>query len=107
MAVGALLVAAWVLVPLVGDTKWTTQSEFYKGTIFNDSYGARKVLHWLFTAQLFDDAPVPESVTLLFAAGVVVCAARARQRSRAPAPCSARSRSACSSSSGGRPGAGC
>src|SRR4029077_18670727 len=78
VAVGAVLVAAWVLVPLVGDTKWTTQSEFYKGTIFNDSFGARKVLHWLFTAQLFDAHRFPV-VTALFAAGVAVCAVRARR----------------------------
>src|SRR5207247_2431615 len=56
---GSLLVASWVLVPLVGDTKWTTQSEYYKGTYFNDSYGARKVLGWLFTGKLFDAGRFP------------------------------------------------
>src|SRR5205085_4668253 len=35
---GSLLAASWVLVPLVGDTKWTPRSEYYQGTFFNDSY---------------------------------------------------------------------
>ena len=77
-------IAAWVLVPLIGDTKWTTQSEYYKGSIFNDSYGAQKVLGWLFTGQLFDSERFPV-VTLLFFAGVVVCAVRARRDLRARA----------------------
>jgi Gpi18-like mannosyltransferase len=81
---GALLVAAWVLVPLVGDTKWTTRSEYYTGTIFNDSYGARKVLGWLFTGKLFDDGRFP-IVTLLVFAGLIVCLARFRVDLRARA----------------------
>src|SRR5262249_5243333 len=38
VAGGALLIAAWTLVPLIADTKWSNQSEYYKGTFFNDSY---------------------------------------------------------------------
>jgi hypothetical protein len=84
VAGGSLLVAAWVLVPLIGDTKWTTQSEFYKGSIFNDSYGARKVLGWLFTGKLFDAGRFP-IVTIFFFVGALVCLARVRRdpRSRA------------------------
>src|SRR5262249_3848464 len=26
---GSMLIAAWVLVPLIGDTKWTNESEYY------------------------------------------------------------------------------
>jgi hypothetical protein len=84
VAGGSLLVASWVLVPLVGDTKWTARSEYYKGTFFNDSYGARKVLGWLFTGRLFDDGRFPV-VTLLFYTGVVLCGARARRDARARA----------------------
>jgi hypothetical protein len=84
VAGGSVLVAAWVLVPLIGDTKWTTQSEFYKGSIFNDSYGARKVLGWLFTGKLFDNGRFP-IVTLLVLVGVIVCAERARREPRARA----------------------
>jgi Gpi18-like mannosyltransferase len=78
---GGMLVAAWVLVPLVGDTKWTTRSEYYQGTIFNDSYGARKVLGWLVTGKLFDSGRFP-IVSLLVLAGVVVCLARVRRDAR-------------------------
>jgi Gpi18-like mannosyltransferase len=84
VAGGSLLVASWVLVPLVGDTKWTTRSEYYKGTFFSDSYGARKVLGWLFSGEIFDDGRFP-TVTLLFYAGVVLCIARARHDLRARA----------------------
>jgi Gpi18-like mannosyltransferase len=84
VAGGAVLVAAWVLVPLIGDTKWTTRSEYYVGTIFNDSYGARKVLGWLVRGQLFDSGRFP-IVSLLFAAGLVTCIARARRDVRARA----------------------
>jgi Gpi18-like mannosyltransferase len=78
VAGGSLLIASWVLVPLVGDTKSTTQSEFYKGSIFNDSYGAEKVLGWLITGKLFDNGRFP-IVTILFFVGVLVCLARVRR----------------------------
>jgi Gpi18-like mannosyltransferase len=81
---GSLLIASWVLVPLVADTKWTTKSEFYKGSIFNDSYGAQKVLGWLFTGKLFDNTRWPV-VTILFFIGVLACLARARRDARARA----------------------
>jgi Gpi18-like mannosyltransferase len=81
---GSLVVASWVLVPLVGDAKWTTRSTYYQGTIFNDSYGARKVLAWLFKGQLFDSGRFP-IVSLLVVAGVLVCASRVRDDPRARA----------------------
>jgi hypothetical protein len=84
VAVGSLLTAAWVLVPLVGDTKWTTQSEYYKGTIYNDSYGASKELAWLVHGQLFDNGRFP-IVTLLFVLGASVCVSQARRDPRARA----------------------
>jgi Gpi18-like mannosyltransferase len=84
VACGALLAASWVLVPLVGDAKWTTRSVYYEGTFFNDSYGAGKALGWLFTGRLFDDGRFP-IVTLLFYAGVVLCITRVRRDPRARA----------------------
>jgi Gpi18-like mannosyltransferase len=85
VVVGAsLLVASWVLVPLIADTEWTARSEYYTGTFFNDSYGAPKVLGWLFTGRLFDDGRFP-IVTLLFYAGTALCIARARRDPRARA----------------------
>jgi Gpi18-like mannosyltransferase len=84
VAGGSLLIALWVLVPLVGDTRWTNRSEYYQGTFYNDSYGARKVLGWLFTGRLFDDGRFPV-ITLLFYAGTVLCVVRARRDPRARA----------------------
>jgi hypothetical protein len=81
---GGLLLAAWVLVPLIGDTKWSARTEYYKGTIFNDSYGASKILGWLFTGQIFDGKRFP-IITVLFFAGVIVCLGRARTDLRARA----------------------
>jgi Gpi18-like mannosyltransferase len=81
---GAVLVASWVLVPLIGDTKWTTQSAFYTGSIFNDSYGAHKVLGWLLSAQLFDSGRFPIVTPLAFA-GIAICIARWRSDIRARA----------------------
>src|SRR5207247_4534071 len=82
--VGSLLVAAWVLVPLIGDTNYSAESVYYRGTIFNDSYGASKILDWLFRGQLFDFNRFP-IVTLLFALGVVICVLRVRDDVRARA----------------------
>lgn len=84
VAGGSLLVASWVLVPLIGDTKFTTQSEYYKRSIFNDSYGARKILGWLFTGELFDKGRFPV-VTVLFFVGVLICVLRVRHDVRARA----------------------
>jgi Gpi18-like mannosyltransferase len=84
VGLGGLVIAAWVLVPLISDAKYVTESAYYTGTIFNDSYGARKELGWLFTGKLFDSGRFP-IITLLFFAGFVVCVARARREVRARA----------------------
>jgi hypothetical protein len=85
VGVGGLLVAAWVLVPLLADAKYATRSEYYTGSIFNDSYGAREILGWLFKGQLFDHGrPVPVLTILVFG-GIVICGLRARHDARARA----------------------
>ncbi len=81
---GALLIALWVLVPLIGDTTWSNNSEYFRGTVYDDSYGARKVLDWLVRGQLFDNGRVP-IVTLLVYIGFIVCLARAWHDVRARA----------------------
>ena len=73
-----------MLVPLIGDTKWTTQSEFYKGSVFNDSYGAQRSSAGSSRGELFDTGRFP-IVTLLFVLGVGVCAVQARWDIRARA----------------------
>ena len=76
VSIGALLTAAWVMVPLFADRNYSAQTADYKGTIFNDSYGARKILTWLFTGELFDHGRFP-IFTLLVAVGFVMCVIRA------------------------------
>ncbi len=82
VAGGAMLIALWVLVPLIEGTTWTNNSEYFRGTTFDDSYGTGKVLGWLVRGQLFDQHRFPV-ISLLFAAGLVVCVARARRDARA------------------------
>ena len=82
VAGGAMLIALWVLVPLIEGTTWTNSSEYFRGTVYNDSYGTRKVIGWLVRGQLFDHGRFPV-ISLLFAAGLVVCVWRARRDARA------------------------
>ncbi len=81
VAIGGLVTAAWVLVPLLADRNYAAQSELYKGKFFDDSYGAAKILPWLFRGELFDHGRFP-IFSLLLAVGFVVCVLRA-QRSEA------------------------
>lgn len=75
---GGALTAAWVLVPLLSDRRWSARSEAYEGTIFNDSYGARKVLGWLLGGDIYDAGRFPV-LSLLLLVGFVVCGLRARR----------------------------
>ena len=84
VTVGGLATAAWVLVPLLTDRNYSAQTQFYKGTIFNDSYGAGKILPWLFRGQLFDQGRFP-IFSLLLAVGFVVCIIRAQKSEAARA----------------------
>jgi hypothetical protein len=84
VAAGAMLVALWVLVPLIGGTTWTNNSVFFRGTVFDDSYGAPTVLGWLIRGKLFDHGRLPV-IWILVVAGLAVCVWRARGDPRARA----------------------
>jgi hypothetical protein len=84
VAGASMLVALWVLVPLIEGTTWTNSSEYFRGTHFNDSYGTHQVLSWLVRGQLFDHQRFPV-ILLLFAAGVAVCGWKAQRDPRARA----------------------
>jgi hypothetical protein len=79
---GSLLVAAWVVVPLVADRTWTVNDEFSRGTFYYDSFGAKKVLGWFASGELFDRGRLP-MVTILVAAGFLVALWRYRREERA------------------------
>lgn len=84
VGIGALLIISWVIVPLLLDSRWISQSKVRQGTFLFDSFGAKRVLAWLFTGQLFDGHHFP-IITLLVGVGTVVCIARSRHDERARA----------------------
>ena len=79
---GTLVAASWVLVPLLTDAKWTTQLAGLTPT--TNSFGALKVLRWLFTGAIFDHRRFPV-LSLLAGVGFVVCLIRFRRDERARA----------------------
>ena len=81
---GAALVASWVVVPLLTGAAYFNLSEFNQNTFWLNSWGAPKILGWLFTGQVFDSGRFP-IVSLLVAVGTVVCACRFRTDPRARA----------------------
>jgi Bacterial membrane protein YfhO len=84
VAVGSLLLSAWVIVPLLVYKPWTSINEFLQGSRDVNSYGARQILIWLFTGKLFDLGRIPV-ISLFAGAGIVACLVRWRRdvRSRA------------------------
>ena len=48
------LVAAWVVVPLLLDSRWALRTQYNVGTFWFDSYGGAKVFGWLVTGKVFD-----------------------------------------------------
>ena len=87
VGIGGLLIISWVMVPLLMDSKFSTASLYIRNTFWVDSYGARKVLGWLFSGQLFDGStpsrlPV---VSVLVALGAIICISRWRSDERARA----------------------
>ena len=76
---GGLLVAAWMLVPLIADAGWTVNDEFSRGTIYYDSFGARRIMTWLGTGGMFDEGRLPVT-TVLAGIGTVFAFVQARRR---------------------------
>ncbi len=81
---GSLLIAAWVVWPLLADRLWTVQDEFSRGKPFYDSFGASQVMRWFVSGEIFDRWRFPV-LTVLFGVGLVVCAWRFRREPRARA----------------------
>jgi hypothetical protein len=77
--VSALVAAAWVVVPLVLESKWSAINEPLAGTGYVKGYGARQELVWLFTGQIFDAKRTLPVITIAVLAGVVLAAARWRR----------------------------
>ena len=80
----ALLSTAWVTVPLFVHSKWLAVNQFQVGTTINDSYGARRVLSWLFTGQIYDWHRLP-LITVFVGIGLLTCLRHWRHDERARA----------------------
>ena len=61
------------------DAGWTVNDEFSRGTIYDDSFGARKILVWLGTGDLLDRGRLP-LITILAGVGLVFAVIQARRR---------------------------
>jgi hypothetical protein len=77
VGVGAVLASAWVIVPLIAQGRWAATNEILAGTPLENGYGARRVLSWLVSGQLYDAGRFPV-VTILVGVGIVVCVRRWR-----------------------------
>ena len=74
---GAVLAAAWVIVPLVDQRPWAATNEALRGTALLNGYGAARVLGWLGSGQLLDHGRIPV-VTAFAAIGLGLALARWR-----------------------------
>ncbi len=74
VAVGAaaLAASAWVIVPLLDQSHWAARNQVLGGTGLENGYGARQMLSWLVSGQLYDDGRWAV-VTTLLAVGIAVC----------------------------------
>ena len=73
----ALLVSAWVTVPLIAQSNWASINQVLSHTGLVNGYGARQMLDWLFTGQLYDAGRFPV-VTILLGAGLCFSVAKWR-----------------------------
>ncbi|HET7235762.1 MAG TPA: DUF6541 family protein [Actinomycetota bacterium] len=81
---GSLLVAAWVVVPLIADRAYTIQDEFSRGKVFYDSFGAKQILTWFASGEIYDRGRLPV-ITILVVVGIVVAISRFRREERSRA----------------------
>ena len=81
---GAVAVAAFTLVPVVADGRYTLLSIYNQGTFWTDSFGAVRTLGWLAGGQLLDSGRAPV-LTILAALGLFECARQSRAQPRARA----------------------
>ena len=78
LGVGALLAAAWVIVPLLVERDWAARNESLQGTGLVNGYGAGKVLGWLVSGRLLDDGRLPV-ITVLAGIGLALALVRCRR----------------------------
>jgi Bacterial membrane protein YfhO len=84
VGIGGALAAAWVVVPLLVDSKYAARTEYNVGTFWADSHGGEQVMKWLFTGELFDHGRWAV-LSVLVGIGAVLCVARFLKDERARA----------------------
>ncbi len=72
LGLAAVAASAWVIVPLLDQSHWAARNQVLGGTGLENGYGARQVLWWLFSGQLYDEGRWAV-VTVLVAVGIGVC----------------------------------
>ncbi len=72
LGVAALAASAWVIVPLLDQSHWAARNQVLESTGLENGYGARQVLSWLFSGQLYDAGRWPV-VTVLVGLGIAAC----------------------------------
>ena len=82
VGIGSLAISAWLVVPALVDLPWTAASQYNKGTVYVDSFGAKQVLEWLVKGELFDAGRAP-FVTVAVGLGLISLGFRARADARA------------------------
>ena len=75
---GSLAMSSWLLVPVFTDQAWSANTQYNANTVWVDSFGARKVMGWLFGGQLFDRDHPPVLTVLVFL-GLLVVLLKARR----------------------------
>jgi hypothetical protein len=75
VGLGALGMAAWVLVPLLAQARWAAVNTALAATPLVRGYGARQDLTWLVTGQIFDHGRLPV-ITIALGVGFLLCVRR-------------------------------
>ncbi len=81
LGAAAVLASAWVIVPLLQQSHWAARNQVLEGTGLENGYGARQMLWWLVSGNLYDNnhwLPWLPVITILVAVGIGVCIARWR-----------------------------
>ncbi len=78
LGAAALLASAWVIWPLLDQSHWAARNQILRSTGLENGYGAREMLGWLFTGQLYDAGRWLWVVTILVFVGIGYCIANWR-----------------------------
>lgn len=79
----SLLATLWVIVPVLQDNKWSSQTRHLDGW-YRNGYGAGRTISWFMTGSLFDEHRFP-LITVLVGIGVLVCVKTSKRDDRARA----------------------